>query len=339
MNGETITPKNNFHVIENGKIESRKFNTVDDKDINHIGVYQINNAQIFNHSYIESNLSPFLEPGVLLPYVTSMIRGGHIDWVGLKQLRSKRLTVNGPAAFFGSGAEIYGDWLVEVWPRAWLLKKILGPALDTYKIIVTSNTPKWSLDFLCRIVGISPESLLFYDMHDDVVIVDKLLVPTQLGYNYIMHPAFSDFIQDIKHKCKTYAPNVEYERIYISRKNFRSTSTSIKRTIDDELVEAIFRENGFNIISPETFSFDEQVSIFKHAKIIAGEAGSALHNSMFCENSPSIIMLGPNEVQAQIAAFLNQNLVVVMPQKQLEDDHGTRVYEMNDIKEAIASIL
>lgn len=75
------------------------------------------------------------------------------------------------------------------------------------------------------------------------------------------------------------------ERIFLSRKSSKN-----RKYNEDEIV-AITRKFGFEVVSPEKFSFSDQMSMFNGAKYIVGATGAAFSNILFCQEDCKIICL------------------------------------------------
>lgn len=96
------------------------------------------------------------------------------------------------------------------------------------------------------------------------------------------------------------------DRIYLKR-------NSRNRTLEDEYrLEDLLINYGFEIISPETLSIDEQISIFRQAKILVGVGGAIWANLIFA--NPELIAISllstasaPNDVHLQLSQLLDIN--------------------------------
>lgn len=73
-----------------------------------------------------------------------------------------------------------------------------------------------------------------------------------------------------------------HEKIYLVRRGMRSMSN-----IDE--VEQYFREQGFYFVEPHKMSLVEKVSLFQHAKILAGPQSSAWINILFCKDAKGLM--------------------------------------------------
>lgn len=78
-------------------------------------------------------------------------------------------------------------------------------------------------------------------------------------------------------------------RIYLSREGAYSP-----RTVRNEAkVIAAFQAHGFELVSPASLSFRQQIDLFSQAKVIAGNHGSAFANMVFAPPGAQIIDLMP----------------------------------------------
>ena len=78
-------------------------------------------------------------------------------------------------------------------------------------------------------------------------------------------------------------------RIFVSRKNM----TRRRYNEDDVLNE--LRRYGFEPISPEEYSFEEQMAIFNNADFIIGSSGAAMTNLLFCKSKTKVLIILRNK--------------------------------------------
>lgn len=67
-----------------------------------------------------------------------------------------------------------------------------------------------------------------------------------------------------------------YDKIYVTRRKLKK-----HKEIGEYIFERFFKLNGFQVIAPETLSFEEQVCLFRNAKEIASIEGTHAHNIIF----------------------------------------------------------
>jgi capsular polysaccharide biosynthesis protein len=58
------------------------------------------------------------------------------------------------------------------------------------------------------------------------------------------------------------------------------------------IAEHLFESSGFVMVRPEKLSLQEQITMMQTTDVIAGYAGSQLHNSMFCKKGATVISIG-----------------------------------------------
>lgn len=87
------------------------------------------------------------------------------------------------------------------------------------------------------------------------------------------------------------APEPAAPRVYLSRR--RLSRRRFDRVVANEArIETLFRRHGFTILYPESMPFVEQLRHYRHAEVLAGLSGSALHNSVFLRPGRQVIELG-----------------------------------------------
>lgn len=77
------------------------------------------------------------------------------------------------------------------------------------------------------------------------------------------------------------------ERIYISRKDARN----IRRFLNEDRNIEVARRHGFEIVIPSELAFEEELRIFRNARVIAGPVGAGLYNALFTRPGALIIAL------------------------------------------------
>jgi hypothetical protein len=94
---------------------------------------------------------------------------------------------------------------------------------------------------------------------------------------------------------------VEKKRVYFTRNRFSKAKSS---EIGEEIFIDVFTKNGFDIISPERCTLDEQISIIRNCNLVAAIEGSIPHNMLFAKAGQKILILnktyGLNMMQMDI---------------------------------------
>jgi capsular polysaccharide biosynthesis protein len=172
----------------------------------------------------------------------------------------------------------YGHWVLEILSRLWVYEYL---DLRDYTIIIGKNAPAYVFDFLLPF-GITQGQTV---VNDGAFLCEELWIPSQAG---LVRQSISGAGKDVYSKISRYYDRgyQRADRIYVSRQN------QAARKLKNELaVEGLFRKYGFHVVYPELLSIADQVSLFSHAKIIAGCSGTNLFNCLFSHNSQLRIVL------------------------------------------------
>ena len=127
---------------------------------------------------------------------------------------------------------------------------------------------------------------------DEVILVRKVTCFNELWVpspawpiNSAAHPVMSCLYHHIREFASTSLIPSEWEpcpRLYISRSNNL-------RSENNNLIEEVFKECGFNVVSFENYPFQHQLKMLAQARFLAGFSGSGLHNIVFCSLNTSLI--------------------------------------------------
>lgn len=75
----------------------------------------------------------------------------------------------------------------------------------------------------------------------------------------------------------------------------------------DLLLDEVFAEAGFAVIAPEQLAIDDQVRLLRHTRVLAGQAGSALHMAGFARPGTRVLEVGDR--RSSRAGVLTQRVV------------------------------
>lgn len=96
-----------------------------------------------------------------------------------------------------------------------------------------------------------------------------------------------------------------FRKIFISRRN-----TYNSRLENQDIVEKIFAENGYEIIFPEDMSFYDQLKTFSEVEFLAGVYGSGFTNIIFTSKNAKVVCIQPKEIEwpwfSNLAGILGQ---------------------------------
>lgn len=134
-----------------------------------------------------------------------------------------------------------------------------------------------------RLLGIRQERLLNIRKPTKV---KKILVPCMLkdidnSYNDKFKSVFRKVIGEVDENLFETAEKLYYTRTGLKR----------KKEIGEELIEKIFRMNGYMVVSPEKESIEKQIALMKSCKIFASIEGTLAHNIVFAQEGTKQIIL------------------------------------------------
>ncbi len=210
----------------------------------------------------------------------------------------------------GPAYRMYGHWLVDFLPRLHVLTH-LGLDLRRLRYLLPDDTAPFARQWL-RLLGIADHQVTTYDVRTETCHVARALVPTAFRgdgrASTLLAAAARSLTAAVLRDAR--AQVAATRRLFVSRRNWGNDS----RTLTNALaVEAQLAEDGFEIVYPEEMGIPEQVGMFSEARMLVGEYGSGLHNSIFCGPDATVIALRgtaghPGFLQSGLCAALGQRM-------------------------------
>jgi hypothetical protein len=226
--------------------------------------------------------------------------------------------IEDPCLLFAlKGYDIYGHWLLDILPRVVLAKCLIGDLWSKIKVILPSDTPSFAKDILTKFFGLNYSNVIEFTRWETKLRLRQLLVPSLVHREYFFHPTALLIYEQMfaAANVDSTAPLPSSPLLFITRKGFLDKSRSFKRSFDNES-EAFNRaeRHGFITCSPEALCWPSQLKIFRQAKCIVGDYGSALHNGVFQQYPSRMLCFRPlNLVQSKIAALRGTSVNYMMP--------------------------
>ncbi len=191
-------------------------------------------------------------------------------------------SLNGTAAVLvTAGTNTYYHWLVDILPRLAMIQEVqLDKKVNYY--VVAELKYAFQKDSL-KLLGISEDQLMIINHLNNAYQADELVVPSlpsRLGMvsEYAIQFLRKSFITENLFKKPI------FERIYISRKKANN-----RKLLNEPAITDFLEQQGFQVVFPEEFSFQEQVQMFYSAKFIIAPHGSGMTNIVFCNNDVRIL--------------------------------------------------
>ena len=134
-----------------------------------------------------------------------------------------------------------------------------------------------------------------YNIKKLIYISDLGIYPFEIKKDYLLQNkdcVINDLGIKLLHENLSIKSNI-FRKVYISRRNVFNP-----RLENQDNVEQIFSENGYEIIYPESMSFKDQLKIFSEVEIFAGVYGSGITNVIFTNKNAKIICIQPKEIES-----------------------------------------
>ena len=212
------------------------------------------------------------------------------------------------------GFGVYGHWLIDYLPRMLRVERNFEPGMNLYYRSVEG----WG-ERLCKTLGFNLIDSFESQSGREVSYHQRLVVPSFIRRHKVIQKqasteAWAEIAKRIKKHKVEKLPEKFGNKLYVSRRNWKK---GLKKEMHNRAlhnaaeVEERVRKAGFNVVYPETLSLAQQHKIFADAKIVFGEDGSGLHNSIFSAPGTrvGIVHMGKdNMFHAMIANNLGQSV-------------------------------
>lgn len=189
-----------------------------------------------------------------------------------------------------SGSFNYGHWLVDDLPRAkaWLeLRQRLGITC----ILVLPAHGRTIDEVRVRSLRalISPRIEVQFIAPDRPCRLRNLYYVTPVSFHpRIKNPAAINFLRSRAVSGLPFLESEPTDRLFIARR-----PPNTRAIVNFDETWALLAARGFRMIQPEGLDFMEQVSLFRNARIVVGQMGAGMTNTLFCYPATSLIYLTP----------------------------------------------
>ena len=241
-----------------------------------------------------------------------------------------------------NGHQIYGHWLIDFLPKLYVLDRA-GFGIDDINILLPTNMDAFGAHYL-DLLGFDPDRIIRYDPDREALLAEELLIPTVLRWGGRLSAAFADSIAYLNQRIDRFnrVPVMRGGgRVFLSR---ASSGVTTRPLVNQEAIEALALEAGFSVVHPERLPLLEQIGIFRSARRVIGQYGSALHATIF--SRPGVVvggLHGPSPatfdaLQSGIAERLGQTTGYVFgtPHPAASNRHAMTVSE-DDFTECVGT--
>lgn len=235
---------------------------------------------------------------------------------GSVALRSRRpsLSVGVVASLIGQCSANYAHWLTETLPKLAILDAC-GAFMDV-PLLVDAGLHENIYESI-RLLNRGRRELVRVERWQSVV-ADSIICVSQPGYErYAPHdiygaeaPGYSNvfsrkalrMLRDASLEALAAEFRPKWKKLYLGR---NARVGNIRKIENAAEVEEVMREQGFEVITPETMTFSEQVATCCNAEVIVAPIGAALANMTFAPPGCDVIALSPFYEKANYFYYTN----------------------------------
>lgn len=218
-------------------------------------------------------------------------------WISYKD-NLETIELNACLSLLGVHSTIWAHFLVEYFPKLHFLKEVIENSSEKITIV----TPKYSDPQIREIIQryISQFDVDWLEVEGKKKIIANELFYCEKPTRFLDHATRisladavvpevvasivkKDLVNPYLAKCTV---NEKYRKLFLPRRGGLG-----KGLLNNDEVEAFFRNEGFYFIEPHKVSLQEKVEIFHSADIIVGPNGSAFTNMLFSRPGTKIMML------------------------------------------------
>ncbi len=258
-----------------------------------IGVFEFDNMSVNQFGFPARNEQTFISSAQFSPSFGA--RHGGFD----RSPRGRAVKFECATPLYRPGDHIYGHWLLDILPRAWLIQTIFPNRNVTY--LIRQGSPSFARVML-EAIGLPSERIIEIDIASSYPEAKALLVATNMRYNQVVHPLIKCFSASLIKSVGGHDSDLAPESIFVSRRSWKAKAAEKRQLLNIKEVETFYDNLGYRLTSPEIMPFSEQVKLFRKTTRLAGVEGSGLHNSIFS---------APNTIVDALRSPNNKSLIQV----------------------------
>lgn len=172
-----------------------------------------------------------------------------------------------------AGYSIYGHWLIDVIPRLLLCKEYSGqPRAPFYG----ARVRPWALA-MAEAAGVDISNRV-QSTPGELVFAKMVEIPTFIRHGVVLDEVRAVAAWDTLMSGHGLGADGYGSLIYVSRANWGTRTLSNAREL-----ETLLESYGFRVVHPESMTLREQVDAFASARLVIGEDGSGMHNTVFAK--------------------------------------------------------
>lgn len=202
-----------------------------------------------------------------------------IRWpAAVRRIRRRR----GEHFLIGNASGHFGHFVLEGLARLWALDHLSARRRARLRFLVYEPELRPFARELLELTGVPADRIVHAAPVDRV---GRLITadPAMSTHYWITEP-----MQRVWWRATAGLSGVPTRRVYLSRRAARQ-----RILVNEEEIEAVFAEAGFEIVRPETLALREQVELAHSASHLAGAVGSQMYLAAFQQPGASTLVLAP----------------------------------------------
>lgn len=225
-----------------------------------------------------------------------------------------------------AGYDVYGHWILDFLPRAWLFTEAFGYG-EKVDLVIPWDTPAFALQMLDLAFPMPNARVVRYGL-TELIRLETAIVPSALHEDYRFHPAMNRFVAHLQDVAGALPPPVA-SKLFVSRASLvDSKRPRNSRLANEAELRAVLEADGFLTVEPEKLSWSQQISLFSQARVIVGEGGSGLLNCLFSKSARVVCLRPIDNVPAEISALRGHEFHAVYPASEGSDAYSVDVGEV-----------
>jgi capsular polysaccharide biosynthesis protein len=232
-------------------------------------------------SVFRNFLRRWSQPDSFSNEATGLVPGGREGYFRFVPGDRQEMRIDGPAVVLCSDEPLsYGSFLFRVVPKVLAIRKL---GLTHLPAVAHAYQPAYR-DLLV-LAGL-PDEVIELRQLNVITHVDRAIVPCLRNTHGYLDPESCDLFAEMR---AVHAHLPRKRKIYVSRLSLNQAGWSSRIMMNEsELIERLARM-GFETVTPEHLSVQEQIATFASAVLVVGPSGSNMYNTMFCQPGTKVI--------------------------------------------------
>jgi capsular polysaccharide biosynthesis protein len=214
--------------------------------------------------------------------------------------------IDGVYQYLGHAFSVYGHFILETMP---MLSHLLDGSVGSGIFLAWGDRTRTLLDTVLTTLGIEKSAITVHS--ENKVLKAKMCIPARAlrlspsaaspRYELVDDHAYRSVIDRLirsVHSTLGADSSRLHSRLFLMRSSKRLPHDTLQDSLKTQL-----EGQGFECIYPEMFSFPEQIKKLASASVVAGFAGSQLHNAIFCPQDSLVIEIGDQRTPSQPLIF------------------------------------